>query len=912
MRIRALLVGTASGIALLSSAAHAQTSDTAADAQAAADAQVATDARDGEDVVITGYRASLAAAIATKRNANAIVDSVSAEDVGKFPNTNVAEALTLVPGVTVDRQFGQGEKVSILGTDPALNRTLLNGQTVASADWFILDSPGRTFNYALLAPQLVGRVDVFKSPEPRIDEGSIGGTVNVNTRRPLDLKPLTIAGTLGYLYNDRSEKADVQGSALVSWRNEGGTLGLLASFQRTKDRLRRDGVESYGTVSADFWSGANDGGISSLLPRGSGATALPPACVGTCATTLLANPDAVFPNAFGTSYFEQARERLTYSATAQWKPVPELTLTVDWLRIEADYDNFNQSMYAFPGNVWNSANALTGLTVEDGIVRQATFDNALSVLDAQYRLASMNSETWHAQLGWDGEGWDLNVEGGLSDADGGTKRQVFLEFLNWADYTVDISGAPGKPGTIAYTTDVLGNPAAFATDPGWSGNLVEKPTTDKERYAQADLGFDFDGALKRIQFGYKFRRHETGQRYRGVTVAGVAAAASLFDPSRVNDNYLSGFNGVNDQMAGRLKIDGGTMVDYVSSGKWLAAGAPFPVPSEFAAAEFTAGNWDVSEDIHAAYGQANFDTGTVRGNFGARYVRTSTESAGYVCNPGTPCNTQTDWTWQTTNKTYENVLPSVNVAVDVRRDVILRLAAAQVIARPNYADLTNYFWLSDQILTGGGGNPDLEPYRSNNFNASLEWYFSPRAILAAEVFYKDIGNYILQQTAPERYFNQSQKAVTTYQISRPYNAGDAEVKGVAIAYQQNLPYGFGVLANYTYSDGHGQDGADLPYNSKHQVSFSPFFETGPVSIRGTYTWRSSYFTGIDRGDEMYVRDTANVDVSATYNFTPQIGLTLSGMNLTDSQYYAYANTPELPRGVYKTGRKLLASVNVNF
>ncbi|MBO9715118.1 TonB-dependent receptor plug domain-containing protein, partial [Sphingomonas sp.] len=143
MGIRGFLIGTASAMALLTGAAHAQTSDT-----------TAQPADEGE-IVVTGFRASLAQSIDAKRKADAIIDSVSSEDVGKFPNTNVAEALTLVPGVTVDRQFGQGEKVSILGTDPALNRTLLNGQTVASADWFILDSPGRTFNYALLAPQLV-------------------------------------------------------------------------------------------------------------------------------------------------------------------------------------------------------------------------------------------------------------------------------------------------------------------------------------------------------------------------------------------------------------------------------------------------------------------------------------------------------------------------------------------------------------------------------------------------------------------------------------------------------------------------------------------------------------------------------------------------------------------------------------
>ena len=893
MGIRTFLIGTASAIALLSGAAHAQTAE-----ETAASAEV----QDGGEIVVTGYRASLAQSIETKRNANSIVDSISAEDVGKFPNTNVAEALTLVPGVTVDRQFGQGEKVSILGTDPALNRTLLNGQTVASADWFILDSPGRTFNYALLAPQLVSRVDVFKSAEARIDEGSIGGTVNVVTRKPLDLKSFTVAGTLGYLYNDRSEKGDVQGSALVSWHNEAGTLGFLASFQRAKDQLRRDGLEAYGTITADFWNGRNDAGTSSITTGN---------CTGTCATTLAANPKAVFPNAFGTSYFEQGRERLTYSAAAQWRPVPELTIGVDYLRIDATYDNLNQSMYAFPGNTWNSAGALNALQVQDGIVTQASFTNALSVLDAQYRTAEMHSETWHGQIGWEGVNWALNVEGGMSDADGGTKKQVFLEFLNWANYTVDISGAPKSPGTISYTTDVLGNPAAFRTDPGWSGNLVEKPTSDKERYGQADLTFKFDGSLKSLQLGYKYRRHETGQRYAGVTVAGVNVPASQFNTSQVSDNYLRGFNGVNDQMTGRFKIDGNSMVDYVEGGSWVPGGGAVPTPSQFAAVEFAAGNWDVTEDIHAAYAQINFEQGALRGNIGARYVNTSSESAGFVCTSGT-CAAAANWTWQATNKSYENVLPTINLAIDLKKDLIFRFSATQVIARPNYADMTNSFWLADSILTGGGGNPDLDPYQSDNFNATLEWYFAPRAILAAELFYKNISNYILTRTVPEDHFNTSQGRVTTYNVSRPFNAGSAQVKGFAIAYQQNLPYGFGVLANYTYSDGEGQDGADLPYNSRHQVSFSPFFESGPVSIRGTYTWRSKYFTGIDRGDQMFVRDTANVDVSATYNITENIGLTISGMNLTDSEYYAYANTPRLPRGVYRTGRRALASVNVNF
>jgi iron complex outermembrane receptor protein len=235
-----------------------------------------------------------------------------------------------------------------------------------------------------------------------------------------------------------------------------------------------------------------------------------------------------------------------------------------------------------------------------------------------------------------------------------------------------------------------------------------------------------------------------------------------------------------------------------------------------------------------------------------------------------------------------------------------------VIARPNYADMTNYFWLSDGILTGGGGNPNLEPYKSSNFNASAEWYFQPQAILSAEVFYKDISNYILSQTQPEAYFNQSQGRVTTYQISRPFNAGSAEVKGLAVAYQQNYAYGFGLLANYTYADGEGQKGAPLPYNSKHQVNLSPFYENGPFSARVTYTWRSKYFTGVDRGDDMFVRASKNLDATLGYAVNQNVSVSVAAQNLLDAEYYAYANTTALPRGVYRTGRKLMATLNVTF
>ena len=305
----------------------------------------------------------------------------------------------------------------------------------------------------------------------------------------------------------------------------------------------------------------------------------------------------------------------------------------------------------------------------------------------------------------------------------------------------------------------------------------------------------------------------------------------------------------------------------------------------------------------------------MRGNFGLRYVKTESDSGGYACvkQTATGCGTTAaDWAWKVKSKKYEDFLPSLNVIVDVQEDLVFRFAAAQVISRPNYADMSNYFWLSDQILTGGGGNPDLNPYKSSNVNASLEWYFAPEAILSAEVFHKDISNYILQQTVAEPHFNQARNAITTYQISRPTNAGSATVKGLAVAYQQTFGMGFGLLANYTYADGEADGGSPLPYNSKHQINVSPFYEHGPFSARVTYNWRSKYFTGLDRGDQMFVRAFKGLDATAGYAFSEHVNLSVSAQNLLDSEYYAYANTTMLPRGVYRTGRKLQATLNVAF
>ncbi|PZQ28381.1 MAG: TonB-dependent receptor [Stenotrophomonas acidaminiphila] len=914
-------------VTCLGFAVHAQAQEAAAPA-----APSTSDASELDRVVVVGIRGSLKQAIDTKRDADSIIDVVTAEDVGKFPATNVAEAITIIPGVTIDKAFGQGEKVSILGTDPALNRTLLNGQTMASADWFISDQPGRTFNYSLLAPQLVNKVEVYKSPEAHIDEGSIGGTVIISTRKPLDLEKTTISGQIGYLYNDRIEDGDPQASVLFGWKNQADTFGLILTAQSSEEGIRRDGIESYGTVRGiDYRDGQGGGGSVNNRPMDwSVGAPKPQICVGACETTLQNNLTAVGPNSLSAHYFEQTRKRDTVSLALQFKPTDKLDIEFNALDVSADYDNMSHSMFAFMGNAWNGLMNLTDVTVDGGVITRGTFDNALVVYDLINRQATVDTDSYDLKATWNDERWWASAHVGRSKATGGTGRQVYGEFLNWSDYTYDISGDP----TLTFSgANPFTDPSAFQIDggwgadpnlptwnPGWGGNIVFKPTWDEEKYAQADFGIRLDSPVYQIRFGVKRREHETGQRMGGVSLATVAgygnALASQFDPRPLPSNYLSGFHNTGD-LANRFTIDGWALADYILSGDWLAPWQTMPEPGTFNDPSFVSNTWTVTEDVNAAYAQADYSWNGLRGNVGVRFVQTESNSQGWQCTTGTVCAAN-GYEQVNVRKKYNNVLPNLNVAYDLSDDVVLRASAAKVISRPNYGDMSNYLWLGPQTLTGGGGNPDLDPYESNNYDFSAEWYFNENSILAGTVFYKDVSNYILSTTSPEVHFNQSTNTDTTFIISRPRNAGSARVQGFSAAFQQSFENGFGLLANYTYADAEADNGDQLPFNSESQVNLSPFFEGERFSARVTYSWRSKYYTQVDRGNYLVTDDYDSLDASLSFKINDRLSLGIDGMNLLDTEYYTYAevpgiaNTEKLVRGSYRTGRRYMASLRFQF
>ena len=935
-------------------------------AQEAAKTESSTEAVELDRVVVTGIRGALAESLDLKRESNAIVDVITAEDVGKFPATNVAEAMTLVPGVTIDRAFGQGEKVSILGTDPALNRTLLNGQTIASADWYISDQPGRTFNYSLLAPQIVGNVMVYKSPEAHIDEGSIGGTVVISTRKPLELEGTTISGQVSYLYNDRIGTGEPQASFLVGWKNKADNFGVIVSAQRSNESIRRDGIESYGTVTGDHYISGREGAGNSISTTGTDWSTdppgvLPPSCVGACATTLLANPDAVAPNSISAHYFEQQRERDTISVALQFKPHEKLDIEFNALDVKAGYDNISHSMYAFNGNTWNSLSKLTDLTVDGGVITKASFRNALTVYDLINRQATVDTDSYDLKATWRDERWFASGHAGSSKASGGTGRQVYGSFLNMASYSYDISGTPrldftgyqtDAPGDVAahfpsaYAGSPFMDPRAFSMDggfptpwhtnaptqdnwtPGWGGNIVEKPTWDEEKYGQLDFGIYLDSPIHQVRFGIKRREHETGQSMSGVSLASIKgygnASASQFSPRPLPDNYLSGFGNTGD-LSNRFTIDGWALADYILSGDWLAPWQTMPSPSTFNDRSFVSNTWTVTEDITATYVQADYSWNALRGNIGFRYVQTESDSIGWQCRVSADCtalapanNGVHTYERVSVKKKYNDFLPNLNLVYDATDDLVLRFSAAKVMSRPNYGDMSNFLWLGPQTLTGGGGNPDLDPYRSTNLDFSAEWYFSENAILAGTLFHKDVGNYILTTTREEVHFNESTQRDATFVISRPDNAGAAKIKGLSLNYQQNFGAGFGLLANYTYSDAVADSGDPMPWTSENQYNISPFFENDRWTARATYSWRSKYYTQVDRGNYLVTDDYDSLDASIGFRVNSNLSVTLDGMNLLDSEYYTYAevpgvaNTEKLVRGLYRTGRRYMLSLRVQF
>ncbi|MET0534370.1 MAG: TonB-dependent receptor [Steroidobacter sp.] len=857
MSKRNTLIGAAVTLALCQTAAFAQTQSGGGEI---------------EEVVVSGIRGSLRESVETKREATAIVDAISAEDMGKFPDKNAAESLSHVPGVTIDRQFGQGERVSIRGTDPSLNRTLLNGQTVASADWFILDSPGRTFNYTLLAPEIVESIEVYKSPEARIDEGSIGGTVILHTRRPIDLPAGTLRTALDYAYNDRAEEGSPNYSALYSWKNDADTFGVLITALQSEEQLSRHGIETFSYPSA----------------RGAGFPA-----------GLVSDPSVVFPNAINSALFEQERKRTSGTLGVQLKPSDSFELNLTGLFVNAEYDNFNQSRYAFIGHSLSAPNA-TSVGISDGVVTSADFSNGLTLLDAISRRSEVETYAVDLRADWRGDGWTSSATVGTTEADGGTQQQYFLEYEALGGFSYDIGN---ERASVTFDNDPT-NPASM---PGIGfGQSRQQPTHDEEQYLQGDFTRELSwGPITQLRAGIKYREHETTQEARLANINPTAFAGqslSNFAGGNTPGNMLSGAD-VSSDLENWTVVNRGALESFV---RGAALRNPFTLAAVTAGSlpAFPAAAFSVEEEITSAYTQFDFNGQGFRGNVGLRYVMTDQTSNG-----STAQGAAGNFVPNTVSKDYNDWLPSFNFAFDISDDVVLRMSASRTMARANFSDLASFLELLDTVNSGNGGNPDLDPYRASNFDVSGEWYLGEESLFALTFFYKDVRSFIVRQAADEQQFNILTGQVETYSVSRPRNGSGGEIRGSELTYQTGLWGDFGLQANYTYADGGTDEGLEIPFSSKHTINLTPYYDNGTINARLTYGWRSKYFREIGRGGVAVTNDEyAQLDASFGWRLTDHIELTAQVLNMLDETHYEYGGEENRPLAIYKNGRRYFAGV----
>lgn len=815
--------------------------------------------------------------------------------------------------MTIDRSLTATQRVSIDGTDPSLNLSFLDGHPVAQAIWLYGDSPNRGFNYSLLAPEILGKLEIYKSSEARLPEGSIGGTILMHTVQPLDTPANAFRGTIGYNFNDMASKGKPDVSVFYSWKNPAQTFGVDVSAQHYEQVTDREGAEVFGYHPVSDYAAVN------------------PAIAAEVAAGTIKSTDMV-PDEFNAAYFQQTEKRDSVTANLQWRPNNHFEAGLGLMYLRDKLDNFNQSMYTFWH--WTTGtemgvthfNAASGGVVSGGHSCDLSIDATCpglgaAVFDNNARTATITTKGIDLHGTYRADGWSLHGQAGVSTSHD-PLTQAFIEPVYFGGYTWDINRG--------FNFD---NPAAATNPANWAGyyfngNYAKQPYAARDNYAQLDFTKDFDSFINDLRLGVRWADHHENQildvwtgSVQGGSLAQVGAG-SLTDLSGLAD--LGGLPGAVHHVQ---PINGDTVSNWV-------LGSPGLFDPQYLYAPYIyEDTFDIDQKSYAGYAQLDFGNEVVHGNVGLRVVHTLIDASGFVVS-GSQISTlpPPPGSYQTIGNSHVNYLPSFNIAWNISPDVVLRGAVSQVIAWAPYNQETPYTITNDSVLTATGGNPHLDPYKSNNFNLSAEWYFAPQSILAASVFYKDLQNYIVQGVGTERLYNSlfttspniyaglsggdcDNTGYCNYSITRPANGGKAKVKGFTLSYQQPFgDSGFGLRANYTYADGSTASGGALPYNSKNAFNVAPYYEKGPFTSSINYGWRSSYLAGgyVAGAPSETIGSYKELDFNATWRFTPNFSLSLDALNLLNSTYFGYLGTENMPVARYKQGREYVAKLRFKF
>jgi iron complex outermembrane recepter protein len=859
-----------------------------------------------EEVVVTGIRASLNQAVELKRDADVIQDSIVAEDIGKFPDQNVAESLQRITGVSISRVNGEGAQVSVRSFGPQFNMVKLNNRTLATT------TGQRSFDFQVLPSELIGGADVIKSPTADLAAGSIGAYVNIRTPRPFDNPGFNAVAAVNGNYHELAQDVNPELSGLLSNTFADDTVGVLFGVTHKESEGRID------VYRGSIWNEYSPDGTGFGLPLGDrtlGEDGRP--------TTLAGSRG---PGRTRYNMIDEKRERTAAVAVLQWAPSSNFVTTVDLLRTQLDRD-FLGSGLQVPNQVLSR---YTRAVVSDsGTIRQSTIANTDVEMNVVYGLEESTTDAFGLNSVWTQGALTVEFDASHSKA----KRDFEGDDSTALHYTLFNEAGAIEPGEIIldYSTDI----PSMTTTGGLDVTDISKVRAAWQRHAAEEVEDEVSelklGALFKIDAGI-LSSVKAGVAYEERTI-GFADFGTEFDavtggttwngagmwigdgstwgtdpnigvlPSHVlelsDSNFMRGISGnfprqwvqIRDIKAYRAATQAylQQLVANDPGQAWRAnvvnAGwdTVYPGPG---------GTYENDEETLSFYAQFNME-GEIgglawSGNVGGRYVSITNNSIGTASTidllmideeasnlPDHVVNTARTSPKALQVETHEHhFLPSLNLRLDLGGGHYLRTAAAKTITRPALGDqgvnLQESGGVNAPTVSITGGNPDLESYEVTQFDLSYEFYAQEDSAYSISYFYKDISKFIstintvgpwdgpVEQALADAYAANGQ--VVNFVSTRKENRPGGVVQGIelgALHYFNDLPgfwNGFGVQANYTFADSEDEDaapinqpmvpepGSSLEGFAKHSYNVVGFYDKGKFQARLAYNWRDSFMS----------------------------------------------------------------------
>jgi TonB-dependent receptor len=912
-----------------------------------------------EEVVITGYRSSLEQALNVKRDMASEVDSILAEDIGKFPDLNLAESLQHIPGVAVTREQGEGRQITVRGLGPQFTRVRINGMetltTTGSPDNEGGVNRTRSFDFNIFSSDLFNSLTVRKTAEADVDEGSLGATVDLQTAHPLDYNKFVLITQAKANYNDLSRTVGPQLSGLIANTFADGKFGALASVSWSKRDYLDTGASTVRWDQAQVLkTGTNPFGAS---PYGF-ASVLGTHCTGTAATLPSACQTADFslhPRFPRYDYFQDSQSRLGLTGSLQWKPNDANLFSLDALH--SYYHATREEQYLEqPGLSGQGGCTKPSSTVSvgcisvladsinnQGVMTSGTFSGVDTRVEDRFDSlhTNFNQVTLAGQHALS-EKWSVDELIGYSESRFANPVQTTL---GWDQYnqTVSYDFSSSRIPFLNFGSENVG-----ATGPWVLTEVRERPQTTTNKFKNIELNAHFKpsdhwGVSGGIQFKQYNFDTTSFRLVNGESVGATGPYAALrtvpIGSYAQTLNYLSN--------AG-VSVPSGSTTQWATPSVSLAESALGIYSNTSLFAVSTQGdlgnNVDVRERDYGGYLQLNFDSQLLsrdlRGNLGVRVVATNQASRGY----------SSTLLPITASRTYDNVLPALNLVWSLRDDLLMRFGYSRDLSRPNLTDVA----ASTSVTVSGTqfnvktGNPNIEPFLANAYDLSFEWYPSAGTLVSVAPFRKDVLRFVSTQTVHTVFTNNpfgvpDSLAITacgstpgcspsaTWAFSVPVNSPGGQVNGVELNYQQPLRFlpGFlrnlGVLVNYTYVDSKVKYATgpntyvinELTLLSKNTAAAAIYYEDTKWSIRVSGAYRSRYLTAVPGTEVGTDADgfnaTFNLDASLQYNVTRSFRVTLEGVNLTDQYENEFNDTSRnLVYYYHHTGRQILLGARYQY